>query len=125
MKGIFNFSRWRAEKTGRTVVLPHIKSYCRVSPDSKRLSWFLLTSACLTNAWGLDSRDNKRYSIRNYELGVLFFPEYFGEEYFAIKEVDENEKRRIFPLMYDVENQGDYDEPWQQEKKVYDPYYFL
>ncbi|KAK9694045.1 Tyrosyl-DNA phosphodiesterase [Popillia japonica] len=96
--------RWSAERTGRTRILPHIKSYCRVSPDSEKLSWFLLSSACLTtNAWGYPySRDSRKRSVGNYEVGVLFFPKYFDDYYFAIEGV--NGKGRTFPFMYDLKH---------------------
>ncbi|KAK9694044.1 Tyrosyl-DNA phosphodiesterase [Popillia japonica] len=98
--------RWSAERTGRTKIMPLIKSYCRVSPNSKLLSWFLLTSACLTkNAWGCPySQDNTRRAVGNYEMGVLFLPIYFGDNYFAIQDVNEN--GRAFPFMYDLNLYG-------------------
>ena len=58
---------------GRSRVVPHIKTYCRVSPDMKRLAWFLLTSANLSKAaWGQVIGDGRQLRVRSYELGVLF-----------------------------------------------------
>ncbi|KAI4464561.1 tyrosyl-dna phosphodiesterase 1 [Holotrichia oblita] len=96
--------RWSAERTGRTRILPHIKSCCRVSPDSKKLSWFLLTSCCLTTtAWGCPYfKDGSKRVVANYEMGVLFFPTFFDDDYFAIEGVNGN--GRTFPLMYDVKH---------------------
>jgi len=55
--------------------MPNIKSYTRISPDSKSISWFVLTSANLSKAaWG--SINQYGYSIENYEAGVIFIPKF-------------------------------------------------
>ncbi|KAF4523281.1 hypothetical protein B566_EDAN009404, partial [Ephemera danica] len=36
---------WSCEARERTRATPHIKTYCRISPDGQHLAWFLLTSA--------------------------------------------------------------------------------
>jgi len=54
--------------------MPHIKSYTRISPDFKRIPWFVLTSANLSKAaWGV-----QRYGhyITSYEGGVIFIPKF-------------------------------------------------
>lgn len=54
--------------------MPHIKTYCRLSPCRKYLSWFLLTSANLSKAaWGMETK-KRELRILNYEVGVLFVP---------------------------------------------------
>ena len=35
--------QWRADCMGRSRASPHIKTYTRLSPDGKRIAWFLLT----------------------------------------------------------------------------------
>lgn len=50
--------------------MPHIKSYTRLSPDLKRMAWFVLTSANLSKAaWGTQNN-----YIASYEAGILFLP---------------------------------------------------
>ena len=57
---------------GRSRVVPHIKTYTRISPDMKRLAWMLLTSANLSKAaWGAVVGGGQ-LRVRSYELGVLF-----------------------------------------------------
>lgn len=36
-------SRWKANATGRSHAMPHIKTFMRVSPDFTQLAWFLIT----------------------------------------------------------------------------------
>uniref|UniRef100_A0A183TFP2 Tyrosyl-DNA phosphodiesterase 1 n=1 Tax=Schistocephalus solidus TaxID=70667 RepID=A0A183TFP2_SCHSO len=58
--------------------IPHIKSYCRCSPDGQHLRWFVLTSANLSKAaWGSLELEKTQLMLRSYELGVLFLPEMF------------------------------------------------
>ncbi|BHF67002.1 tyrosyl-DNA phosphodiesterase 1 [Sparganum proliferum] len=58
--------------------IPHIKSYCRCSPDGQHIRWFLLTSANLSKAaWGSLELEKTQLMVRSYELGVLFLPENF------------------------------------------------
>ncbi|XP_029987014.1 tyrosyl-DNA phosphodiesterase 1 isoform X2 [Sphaeramia orbicularis] len=53
------FHRWKANTTGRTHAMPHIKTYMRVSPDFTQLAWFLITSANLSKAaWGALEKNN-------------------------------------------------------------------
>lgn len=69
------FHQWKAEISGRTEASPHIKTYCRLSPDGKEISWFCLTSANLSKAaWGELQVKGSQLLIRSYELGVLFLP---------------------------------------------------
>lgn len=37
----------------------------------------------------------------SYEVGVMFFPEFFNQEYFYI-EKEEGIDRKIFPFIYDL-----------------------
>jgi len=56
--------------------MPHIKTYCRVSPDWKKVAWFLLTSANLSKAaWGRSTHQGSGQNIMSYEAGVLFVPQ--------------------------------------------------
>ena len=102
---VFVYSRWQSQVRGRTSACPHIKSYCRASPDSSKLSWFLLTRfnnviflsliddqcpdkrvccslvSCSANlskaAWGALEKKGSQLMIRSYEAGVLFLPSFF------------------------------------------------
>lgn len=72
------FHKWRSENKGRTRACPHIKSYFRISPDYKKVSWGILTSANLSKAaWGTLEKNTTQLCIRSYELGVMFIPRCF------------------------------------------------
>uniref|UniRef100_A0A7N8XND4 Tyrosyl-DNA phosphodiesterase 1 n=1 Tax=Mastacembelus armatus TaxID=205130 RepID=A0A7N8XND4_9TELE len=74
------FHRWKADTTGRSHAMPHIKTYMRVSPDFTELAWFLVTSANLSKAaWGALEKNNTQMMVRSYELGVLYVPSTFGK----------------------------------------------
>lgn len=83
--------------------MPHIKTYCRVSPCLTKLAYYLLTSANLSkSAWGGPfAKDNSVY-VRSYEAGVMFLPKFFDEEYFEIKQTLSSKNRALFPFMYDL-----------------------
>lgn len=88
--------------------MPHIKSYCRVSPDLSQLAWFHLTSANLSKAaWGHIpvAPGEKRITIRSYEVGVLFLPEFVTKDSKFLLDngcsVVKNRKM-IFPFPYDL-----------------------
>jgi len=70
--------QWKADCSGRTRAVPHIKTYFRMSPDHSKLGWFLLTSANLSKAaWGKMNKNGDKLSVMNWEAGVLFVPELF------------------------------------------------
>lgn len=70
-------SAWRSKSRERTKASPHIKTFCRISPDGKKCAWFLLTSANLSKAaWGTSQKNDTQFYIRSYEAGVLFLPKY-------------------------------------------------
>ncbi|XP_018347766.1 PREDICTED: probable tyrosyl-DNA phosphodiesterase isoform X2 [Trachymyrmex septentrionalis] len=94
--------QWKAKRTGRDRAMPRIKSYTRISPDSKEIPWFLLTSANLSKAaWGLITH-YEGYSIGNYEAGVVFIPKFItGTKTFPIGE-EEDATVPIFPIPYDL-----------------------
>uniref|UniRef100_A0A4W4EI96 Tyrosyl-DNA phosphodiesterase 1 n=1 Tax=Electrophorus electricus TaxID=8005 RepID=A0A4W4EI96_ELEEL len=72
------FHHWRAETSGRSSAMPHIKIYTRASPDFSQLAWFLVTSANLSKAaWGALEKNNTQMMVRSYELGVLYLPSAF------------------------------------------------
>ncbi|KAG5344353.1 TYDP1 phosphodiesterase, partial [Acromyrmex heyeri] len=93
--------QWKAKRTGRDRAMPNIKSYTRISPNSKSIPWFLLTSANLSKAaWG--SIKQYGYSIRNYEAGVLFVPKFItGTTTFPVGE-EEDAAVPMFPIPYDL-----------------------
>lgn len=68
--------RWACAKAGRGGTAPHIKTFTRVNPVTKNISWFLLTSANWSAAaWGNIPQNNpEKITMHNYELGVLFIP---------------------------------------------------
>ncbi|EGI69139.1 PREDICTED: probable tyrosyl-DNA phosphodiesterase [Acromyrmex echinatior] len=94
--------QWKATRTGRDRAMPNIKSYTRISPDLKKIPWFLLTSANLSKAaWG-STKQYKGYSIGNYEAGVLFIPKFItGTTTFPVGE-EKNTGVPVFPIPYDL-----------------------
>ncbi|KAM7506215.1 hypothetical protein LguiB_005119 [Lonicera macranthoides] len=67
------WAKWKANHTGRSRAMPHIKTFTRY--NGQNLAWFLLTSANLSKAaWGALQKKNSQLMIRSYELGVLFLP---------------------------------------------------
>uniref|UniRef100_A0A7N8YJU2 Tyrosyl-DNA phosphodiesterase 1 n=1 Tax=Mastacembelus armatus TaxID=205130 RepID=A0A7N8YJU2_9TELE len=79
------FHRWKADTTGRSHAMPHIKTYMRVSPDFTELAWFLVTSANLSKAaWGALEKNNTQMMVRSYELGVLYVPSTFNMKTFPV-----------------------------------------
>ncbi|CAG9772390.1 unnamed protein product [Ceutorhynchus assimilis] len=95
--------QWKADEKHRTRAMPHIKSYCRISPNLNKLAYFLLTSANLSkSAWGNPIQKDGGSSIRSYEMGVMFLPNFFDEEYFKINNSTDNKNSHLFPFMYDL-----------------------
>lgn len=92
--------QWKATRTSRDRAMPHIKSYTRLSPDFKRIPWFVLTSANLSKAaWGT-SRGS--HYIMNYEGGVVFIPKFItNTTTFPIQE-EEQAGVPVFPISYDI-----------------------
>ncbi|XP_075875942.1 tyrosyl-DNA phosphodiesterase 1 [Nelusetta ayraudi] len=80
------FHRWKADATGRSHAMPHIKTFMRVSPDFTQLAWFLITSANLSKAaWGALEKNNTQVMVRSYELGVLYVPSAFSMKTFPVQ----------------------------------------
>ncbi|XP_011167132.1 probable tyrosyl-DNA phosphodiesterase isoform X1 [Solenopsis invicta] len=92
--------QWKAKRTGRDRAMPHIKSYTRISPDLRSISWFVLTSANLSKAaWGMQR--NNHY-IMSYEAGVVFIPKFItGTTTFPIED-EEDPAVPVFPIPYDL-----------------------
>lgn len=108
------FSQWKAERLNRTRAMPHIKTYCRVSPCLSKLAWFLITSANLSkSAWGSSIQKDSGAYIRSYEVGVMFIPEIFDQDYFYIKDCEEANGKE-FPFIYDLPltPYNSNDKPW-------------
>ncbi|KAF2884090.1 hypothetical protein ILUMI_22058 [Ignelater luminosus] len=105
--------QWKADHTNRSRAMPHIKTYCRVSPCTTKLAWFLITSANISkSAWGGNITKAGTSYVRSYEVGVLFLPKYFEETYFQIKDTGDDTK--LFPFIYDIPltPYKNADEPW-------------
>ncbi|KAJ8974570.1 hypothetical protein NQ317_018083 [Molorchus minor] len=107
--------QWKADSYGRTRAMPHIKSYCRVSPCLSKLAYFLLTSANISkSAWGGPFAKDMGVYVRSCEVGVMFLPKYFDEEYLEIKNTLNRKNKQLFPFMYDLPlvPYGKSDYPW-------------
>ncbi|XP_012288196.1 probable tyrosyl-DNA phosphodiesterase [Orussus abietinus] len=107
--------QWKGNKTSRDKAMPHIKSYTRVSPDFKKIPWFVLTSANLSKAaWGTQRAS---HFIMNYEAGVIFLPKFVtGETTFPIAE-ESSDGAPVFHFPYDLPlvRYEDADEPFVTE----------
>ena len=66
---------------GRKRAAPHIKTYIRFADaDRSSIDWMLVTSANLSKqAWGEALKGSGDVRICSYEIGVLVWPELFGE----------------------------------------------
>ena len=68
-----------------------IQSYTRVSPDCKKASYLLLTSANLSKAaWGSMNKAGDSLLIMSYEAGVLLLPKFVksNAEVFDVPEMN-------------------------------------
>ncbi|XP_066531748.1 tyrosyl-DNA phosphodiesterase 1 isoform X2 [Hoplias malabaricus] len=111
------FHRWKAETSGRSSAMPHIKTYMRASPDFSQLSWFLVTSANLSKAaWGALEKNNTQMMVRSYELGVLYLPTIFNMKTFPVEKniFPVSSSSTGFPVPFDLPPQqySGKDRPW-------------
>uniref|UniRef100_A0A673BUL0 Tyrosyl-DNA phosphodiesterase 1 n=1 Tax=Sphaeramia orbicularis TaxID=375764 RepID=A0A673BUL0_9TELE len=111
------FHRWKANTTGRTHAMPHIKTYMRVSPDFTQLAWFLITSANLSKAaWGALEKNNTQVMVRSYELGVLYLPTAFNMKTFPVHKnpFPVSSSSTGFPVPFDLPptSYSAKDQPW-------------
>ncbi|XP_014293735.1 probable tyrosyl-DNA phosphodiesterase isoform X5 [Halyomorpha halys] len=92
---------WYSDKRYRTRALPHIKSYCRLSTDEKKIYYFVLTSANMSKAaWGFRAKSG--LSLQSYEAGVILVPQILiGQDYFPLVN-DEVTRGKVFLLPYDL-----------------------
>ncbi|XP_001604652.2 probable tyrosyl-DNA phosphodiesterase [Nasonia vitripennis] len=95
--------QWKADETGRTKAMPHVKSYTRISPDLTQIPWFVLTSANLSKgAWGTTAKTGVSHYIMNYEAGVVFIPKFvINQQTFPIK-TSSSPDIPVFRLPYDL-----------------------
>uniref|UniRef100_A0A3P8VNU0 Tyrosyl-DNA phosphodiesterase 1 n=1 Tax=Cynoglossus semilaevis TaxID=244447 RepID=A0A3P8VNU0_CYNSE len=111
------FHRWKANATGRSQAMPHIKTYMRVSPDFTQLAWFLVTSANLSKAaWGALEKNNTQIMVRSYELGVLYLPSAFDMKTFPVHKnpFPVSSSSSGFPVPFDLPPMlySSEDQPW-------------
>ncbi|XP_034040964.1 tyrosyl-DNA phosphodiesterase 1 [Thalassophryne amazonica] len=111
------FHCWKANTTGRTHAMPHIKTYMRASPDFTQLAWFFVTSANLSKAaWGALEKNNTQLMIRSYELGVLYLPSAFNMKTFPVQknQFPVSSSSAGFPVPFDLPptSYSAKDQPW-------------
>ena len=72
----------RISDAGRKRAAPHIKTFIRFADaDKSSIDWMLVTSANLSKqAWGEAANAAGEVRICSYEIGVLVWPELFGEK---------------------------------------------
>ena len=62
--------------SGRSLSMPHLKSWGMFNPSDQSVCWFLLSSSNLSQAaWGVLQKKETSLFIKSYELGVLILPE--------------------------------------------------
>lgn len=75
-------------EAGRQSLMPHIKTYTRVYQDKNGksfIAWHLLTSANLSRAaWGEYQKNKTQIYIKSFELGVLFYPSLWEDEFDSV-----------------------------------------
>lgn len=93
--------QWQSSSRGRTLAMPHIKSYCRYSDTG--LYWFILTSGNMSrSAWGSLNSYTKTLRLNSYEIGIVFFPRVMlGKEQFPMTEEQRTDDAPVFKLPYD------------------------
>ncbi|XP_056022716.1 tyrosyl-DNA phosphodiesterase 1-like isoform X3 [Ostrea edulis] len=110
------FHQWRSEGRGRNRAMPHIKTYCRPSPDWGEAAWFLVTSSNLSKAaWGALEKKGSQLMIRSFEIGVLFVPQFLnGKSVFKCSSKLRDAEQKSFVLPYDLPPRAytKEDEPW-------------
>ncbi|CAG5851706.1 unnamed protein product [Menidia menidia] len=111
------FHRWKADATGRSHAMPHIKTYMRASPDFSQLAWFLVTSANLSKAaWGALEKNNTQVMVRSYELGVFYAPSAFNMKTFPVDKnpypVTSATSRFLVPFDLPPSSYSPKDQPW-------------
>lgn len=74
-----NLCSWSALRAGRDRVMPHVKTFARISEDATEIKWILMTSANLSKA-ALGAPESGRIKIKSYEAGVLLVPELFVDD---------------------------------------------
>lgn len=110
--------QWKADKLNRSAVMPHLKTYTRLSSCGRRLAYVLVTSANVSKAaWGTKPKPNadRTVYIRSYEAGILFLPKFFNTTSFPLHPSDDQgDSTKPFPLMYDLPltPYTDSDKPW-------------
>ncbi|XP_061174599.1 tyrosyl-DNA phosphodiesterase 1-like isoform X1 [Saccostrea echinata] len=110
------FHQWRSEGKGRNRAMPHIKTYCRPSPDWGEAAWFLVTSSNLSKAaWGALEKKGSQLMIRSYEIGVLFIPQFLvGKTVFQCTSKVREARQKTLVLPYDLPPRAytKEDKPW-------------
>jgi Tyrosyl-DNA phosphodiesterase len=67
----FSCSQWKSDSRGRSRASPHIKTYTRVSPDSTRLAWFLVTRYVRL------AMSHAINAVRTSAMGAIFHCQHF------------------------------------------------
>lgn len=108
------FHHWKSVGRGRSRAMPHIKTYCRPSPSSQEVAWFLVTSSNLSKAaWGSLEKKGAQLMIRSYEIGVLFLPKFFGnKKSFHVSSDIEESGKLLLPYDLPLKKYEKEDRPW-------------
>ncbi|XP_050548767.1 probable tyrosyl-DNA phosphodiesterase isoform X2 [Daktulosphaira vitifoliae] len=110
--------KWVSHSRNRTKAVPHIKSYCRISPCCSEMSWFLLTSANLSKAaWGRETKSDRSNYFMSHEVGILFLPQFLvGCDTFSINQT-QNGTIPSFPIPFDLPltPYSKSDQPWRAD----------
>ena len=123
-------------EAGRRRAAPHIKTYIRFANAAKtELDWALVTSANISKqAWGEACNKAGEVRISSYELGVLVWPELYGDDAKMVPTFKQDipqtelltaESGRVvgFRMPYDLPlvRYSSRDEPWCATKSYDEP----
>jgi len=92
------FCQYVPQQSGRSKIPPHIKTFTKRVDDD--LAWVCLTSSNLSQAaWGALQKKGTQIMIRNYEIGVLFLPDFDNNKTYKAAELPLVAERTIhFPI---------------------------
>jgi tyrosyl-DNA phosphodiesterase-1 len=100
--------------------MPHIKTYTRIYQDKNDkffVAWHLLTSANLSRAaWGEYQKNKTQIYIKSFELGVLFCPSLWEDEYDSVYMTPLNDMESIL-ASHQLKEQGKSNEMEEEEEE--------
>lgn len=111
---------WKSMNAGRQSLMPHIKTYTRIYQDKNGkpfVAWHLLSSANLSRAaWGEYQKNKTQIYIKSFELGVLFCPSLWEDEFDSVYMTPLNDVKSI--MIGQQQNKKERSNEEEQEERV-------